>query len=206
MRFVGAGFRKDIEYRVLDTFWTLPNVVTLVRFLLVPLFVWLVAVHEYAWATAVLAFLGSTDWVDGYLARRLNQISRVGTWLDPLADRLSLFIVAATFTVAGLAPLWFVYAVIVPDVVLVVNALILFRGSPELPVTLLGKLRTAVLMAATPLVLLSRVPGLDGGPLGAVATVLLATGAALHVAASAGYLVQAHRKAAARRHHRTWSG
>ncbi|MCP6768684.1 CDP-alcohol phosphatidyltransferase family protein, partial [Klebsiella pneumoniae] len=87
MRLIGAGTRADIDYVVTDRFWTVPNVITLVRFCLVPFFVWLVFTQQYLAAFIVLAVLSCTDWVDGYIARRFNQISTVGQWLDPMADR-----------------------------------------------------------------------------------------------------------------------
>lgn len=206
MRFIGAGERDDIEYRLLHTFWTVPNVLTVLRFLMVPVFVWLVAEREYAWATLTLAVLGSTDWVDGYLARRLNQISTVGKWLDPVADRLALIVVATTFVVAGIAPAWLVYSIVIPDIVLIVNALVLFGGSPNLPVSNLGKIRTALLLAGTPLLLFGRVEGPHGAAITAVATVLLAIGCVLHIVAAVGYFLQARRKAGALRAGKPWSG
>lgn len=199
MRIIGAGHRDDIEYRVLDTFWTVPNLITVMRFLLVPLFVWLVAVENYGWATAVLVFLGSTDWVDGYVARRFNQISTVGQWLDPLADRVSLIVVAATIVLAGLAPAWLVYAIVIPDLVLIINSLILFRGSPDLPVTTLGKIRTAMLLAGTPLLLFSQVEGVASEQIDAAATVILAVACVLHVIAAVQYFIMARKKAKALR-------
>ncbi|WP_309080323.1 CDP-alcohol phosphatidyltransferase family protein [Zhihengliuella sp.] len=195
MRLFGAGTRDDVEYRVLDTFWTWPNIITVARFLLIPVFMWLVAVHEFGWATASLVLLGATDWIDGYVARRLNQVSTVGMWLDPLADRLALILVVVTFVVAGIAPAWAVYAIVVPDVVLLVNSLLLFRGVPDLPVSRVGKVRTAVLLVGAPLVLLAHVESLASAGLQAVATTVLALGCALHVIAAIGYLVAGHAKA-----------
>lgn len=195
MRLIGAGTRDDIEYVERHTFWTAPNLITVARFLLVPVFVALVATHHYLWAFATLVVLFSTDWVDGYVARRFNQISSVGKWLDPLADRLSLIIVAATFVVFGIAPAWFVWAIVIPDLLLFVNALVLFRGSPELPVTHLGKIRTACLMVAAPLLLLAHTNFSWAHVLDAICTVVLAIGSVLHVVASVQYLVQAQTKA-----------
>ncbi|MGJ9401730.1 CDP-alcohol phosphatidyltransferase family protein [Arthrobacter sp. KK5.5] len=206
MRFIGAGQRDDVVYRELRTFWTVPNLITVGRFLLVPVFVWLVAVQDFGWATVILVVLGATDWVDGYLARRLNQVSTVGKWLDPLADRLALITVAATFVIAGIAPAWLVYAIVVPDIVLIANAMLLFGGSPNLPVSNLGKIRTALLLVGTPLLLLDRVDGIAAPALGVVATAVLAVGCLLHVIAAIGYLIAARRKANALRTGKKWSG
>lgn len=194
MRFIGAGTREGFEYRVLTTFWTVPNLITVARFCLVPVFVWLVFESEFAWATAVLAFLGATDWIDGYVARRFDQMSTVGAWLDPVADRISLFVVAITFVVAGIAPSWLVYSILVPDLVLILTALFLFRGSPELPVSVIGKIRTAVLLLGAPLLLLGQVESIKNPVYDGVATIVLAVGCALHIIAAAGYFAAAIRK------------
>lgn len=194
MRLIGAGTRDDIDYVVTDRFWTVPNVITLGRFCLVPVFVWLVFSQQYLAAFIVLAVLSSTDWVDGYVARRFNQISTVGQWLDPVADRLSLMVVAVTLVAAGIAPLWLVVSIIVPDIVLGVTALALFRGSPDLEVTNLGKIRTALLLAGTPLLLLAQVPGLAEGPITVAASIVLALGCLGHIWAAGDYLVGCVRK------------
>lgn len=206
MRIIGAGTRDGVAYRELRTFWTIPNLVTVLRFGLVPLFVWLVAEHSYDWATGVLVALGLSDWIDGYLARLLNQVSSVGKWLDPVADRLALVVVATTFVLAGIAPAWLVYAIVVPDLVLIINALVLFRGNPGLPVSMVGKIRTALLLVGTPLLLLSRVDTAHGPVLAGAATAVLAAGCFLHVIAACFYLVQAHRKARAIKTGEPWSG
>lgn len=140
---------------VIDSWWTIPNAVTLVRFLLVPVFVWFMFRDEYWTALVTLAVLFSTDWIDGFLARRLNQVSTVGQWLDPLADRLSLWVVIITVVLSGLAPLWLIFALVVPDLVLAGVMAVVFAGNPQMEVTLLGKARTAALMAGVPLLLLS---------------------------------------------------
>lgn len=196
MRLIGAGTRDDIQYVERHTFWTVPNLITLARFLLVPVFVYLVAGKHFVLAFWTLALLFSTDWVDGYIARRFNQISSVGKWLDPLADRLSLLIVAGTFVVFGIAPAWLIWCILIPDLILIANALILFRGSPELPVSVLGKLRTAVLMGSAPLLLLAQSDHGWAPTLAGLCTVMLAVGTVLHVMAAGGYLFAARAKAA----------
>ncbi|WP_417216634.1 CDP-alcohol phosphatidyltransferase family protein [Arthrobacter sp.] len=206
MKIIGAGGRDDIEYRELATFWTIPNLITVLRFGLVPVFLWLVIADHYAWATAVLVLLGSTDWIDGYVARRLNQISTVGKWLDPVADRLALFAVVIIFVVDGIAPAWLVYSIMVPDLVLIINALVLFHGSPNLPVSNLGKIRTALLLVGTPLLLLSQVEAAQSATVEAVATIILGIGCLLHIVAAVLYFRQAQRKARVLKAGGTWSG
>jgi cardiolipin synthase (CMP-forming) len=194
MRLIGAGTREDIDYVVTRRFWTVPNVITVLRFCLVPVFVWLVFTERYFAAFIVLAVLSSTDWVDGYIARRFNQISTVGQWLDPLADRLSLVVVAVTLVAAGIAPWWLVVGLVVPDLVLAVTVTVLFRGSPGLEVTVLGKVRTALLLIGTPLLLLAQGAGPAEGAVTVAATVLLFLGCAGHIWASGDYLVDCVRK------------
>ena len=78
---------------------TLPNLISLIRLALVPVFLWLViGADEPVWGGLLLGIIGSTDWIDGYLARRLNQVSEVGKILDPLADRIAV----AAGVIAGL--------------------------------------------------------------------------------------------------------
>ena len=80
---------QDNEVAVSRRVLTIPNVISVIRLAGVPLFLWLVLVPEAdGWALAVLFVSGLTDYADGYLARRLNQTSRLGEILDPVADRL----------------------------------------------------------------------------------------------------------------------
>ncbi|GAA1364511.1 CDP-alcohol phosphatidyltransferase family protein [Arthrobacter rhombi] len=206
MKLIGAGGRDDIDYRVLTTFWTVPNLITVLRFGLVPVFVWLVVSDHYAWATLVLVVLGATDWIDGYAARRLNQISTVGQWLDPVADRLALTVVAIVFVADGIAPAWLVYSIVIPDIVLIINAWVLFRGNPNLAVSNLGKIRTALLLVGTPLLLLSQVEAAESAVLEGLAIVMLAIACLLHIVAAVFYFRLARRKARTLESGGTWSG
>src|SRR5450830_931784 len=119
MRFIGAGTRPGQPQSHSDMVFTLPNLLTVIRFLGVPLFIWLVlAKQEYGAAAIVLAVMGSTDWVDGYIARRFNQMSNLGRIMDPIADRLSLIAVAVTLVIAGVVEWWYLTALLVPDMIL----------------------------------------------------------------------------------------
>lgn len=194
IRLIGAGARPGRGETVRDTFWTIPNLITVLRFLGVPLFVVFIAREEYGPAFITLVVVGSTDWVDGYLARRLDQVSRVGKWLDPVADRLALIVVAVTFVVEGIAPPWLVLAIVIPDAVQIVNALVLFHGSPNLPVSNIGKIRTALLLLGAPFLLLHRVPGFDYDWVYDTGYILLLLGCVGHVVAAIGYLRASWRK------------
>ncbi|GAB2759708.1 CDP-alcohol phosphatidyltransferase family protein [Sinomonas soli] len=162
MRLFDAGARPGRGQTETDAVLTLPNVITILRFLGVPLFMWLVlGPREYGWAVVVLAVMGSTDWVDGYVARRLGQTSTLGRVLDPAADRLALLAVALTLVLAGVVQWWYLAALLVPDVALGLASLFYFHSHPDLPVSKVGKVRTALLLVGTPLLVLSRlaVPG-----------------------------------------------
>jgi CDP-diacylglycerol--glycerol-3-phosphate 3-phosphatidyltransferase len=191
---IGTGAPSGSEGTELATAWTLPNLITIVRFLGAPLFVWFITQQRYGAAVLTLVIVGSTDWVDGYIARRLHQVSVVGKWLDPLADRTALIVVAVTFVVDGIAPAWLVWAIVIPDVLLIINALVLFRGPLHLPVATIGKIRTALLLVGAPLLLLHRVEGFGQEWILIVAQGLLAAGCALHLAAFYAYFTAAHRK------------
>lgn len=136
--------------------WTVPNALSLLRLLGVPLFLWLVlGPHADGWALAVLAASGVTDYLDGYLARRLHQTSRLGQILDPVADRLYILAVVIGLALRDIVPWWF--AVILPlrDVLLWGLVPVLrTRGYSALPVHFLGKAATFNLLYAFPLLLL----------------------------------------------------
>src|SRR5690625_4941824 len=154
----GASSEDNSGYTVTDNWLTIPNLVTLVRLLLVPVFVW-VMFHDRYWdALIILIILFSTDWIDGYLARKLDQVTTVGKWLDPFADRLSLWVVIITVVATGLAPLWLIFALMIPDLVLAGLMVLIYTGNPQMEVTILGKARTVALMLGVPLLLFAEAP------------------------------------------------
>ncbi len=143
---------------------TLPNAISLVRLLGVPLFLWLILVrHADTWALIVLVASGVSDYLDGYLARRLNQTSKLGQLLDPIADRLYILSTVAGLAVRDIIPIWFAVLVPMRDVLLwgLVPSL-RKRGYAALPVHFLGKAATAALLYAFPLLLLADVSSLPG--------------------------------------------
>ncbi|MFQ4148536.1 CDP-alcohol phosphatidyltransferase family protein [Arthrobacter sp. LAPM80] len=171
-----------------DAILTIPNVITVVRFLGTPLFVWLVlARQEYGWGVFVLAVMGCTDWIDGFVARKLNQASRLGRIMDPLADRVALVAVTITLVLAGILPLWLLVLLVIPDVVLLSVTLYFFRGDADLKVTMLGKTRTASLMIGTPMLLLAK--ALESDFTFTLAWVFLGAGMVMHVIAFSQYFV-----------------
>ncbi|PSL03565.1 CDP-diacylglycerol-phosphatidylglycerol phosphatidyltransferase [Haloactinopolyspora alba] len=135
---------------------TVPNLLSVLRLLGVPLFLWLVLVEEAdTWAIIVLAASGFTDYLDGKLARRWNQISRVGQLLDPLADRLYIFTTIVALTLREVIPLWFAILLVGRDVAMAVVVAFVRarRGITGLPVHFLGKSATFCLLYAFPLLL-----------------------------------------------------
>ena len=136
--------------------WTVPNALSFLRLLGVPLFLWLVLGPEAdGWALALLAASGVTDYLDGYLARRLNQTSRLGEVLDPVADRLYILAVVIGLALRDIVPWWFAIILPLRDVLLWGLVPILrTRGYSALPVHFLGKAATFNLLYAFPLLLL----------------------------------------------------
>ncbi|HEX6877462.1 MAG TPA: CDP-alcohol phosphatidyltransferase family protein [Nocardioidaceae bacterium] len=135
---------------------TIPNLLSIIRLAGVPVFLWLVlGPEEDGWALLVLLVSGITDWLDGYLARKLNQMSKLGQILDPVADRLYILAVVIGLAWRDIIPWWL--AVLLPARDLMLWGLVPFlrtRGYHALPVHFLGKAATANLLYAFPLLLL----------------------------------------------------
>ncbi len=140
-----------------DRVVTVPNALSLLRLLGVPLFLWLaLGPHADGWAIVVLAVSSVTDWLDGKLARLLHQTSRIGQLLDPAADRLYIVATVVALSVRGIIPWWFAGLLLGRDVALLgfVPALKRLGYGPALPVHFLGKAATLNLLYALPLLLL----------------------------------------------------
>jgi cardiolipin synthase len=163
--------RTTTERAEVDTLLTVPNLFTLLRLLCLPLFLWLLlGLHNRAGAAFLLAGLGATDWVDGYLARRLGQVSEFGKKFDPTVDRL-VFIVALLAIIAdGAAPRWFCIAVLARELFVGITVAVatIFFSMPRFDVTWLGKLATGLLLGAVPAFVL----GSSDAPFHAVFTVV----------------------------------
>ncbi len=134
---------------------TWPNLVTLIRLACIPVFVWLLFGRENRAAAAwLLAVLGSTDWVDGWLARKLDQSTDFGAMFDPIVDRLLFFVAIPSLMVDGSVPMAFAVAVLAREALVAVFALILATsGAERLVVTWEGKTGTFLLMFAFPMFL-----------------------------------------------------
>jgi cardiolipin synthase len=136
-----------------DRLLTLPNVITLLRLLCLPLFLYLLFGRDNRAAAAwLLGGLCATDWVDGYLARRLGQVSEFGKKFDPTVDRLVFMTAIVAMLVDGAGPAWFLITVLARELIVggAVAIATLFYDLPRLDVAFLGKVATALLMMAIP--------------------------------------------------------
>lgn len=152
------------QLSVANSNWTIPNALSGLRLLGVPVFFWLIVGPENdGLALAILIVSSFTDWLDGYLARKLNQFSRLGELLDPLADRLYVIAALAALYIRDLLPIWVVALLILRDVLMSMLLIYLKRfGITGVPVHFVGKAATMNLLYALPLVLLGTFSGLVG--------------------------------------------
>ena len=136
---------------------SIPNMLSVLRLLLVPVFLWLLLADEYfVWAFVVLALAAFSDWLDGQIARKYNQVTSLGKILDPAADRLYIFASLIGLTINGNIPAWFAIVIIGRDVMLLlVYPVLATHGYGPLPVHFLGKAGTFALLYALPLLLLA---------------------------------------------------
>jgi cardiolipin synthase len=175
-----------------DRLWTVPNALSVLRLLGVPLFLWLLlGPHADAWALVILAVSGFTDWLDGVLARMLNQTSRIGALLDPMADRLYIVATLVGLVLRDILPLWLALVIVVRDLAVGVGLSRLRKagwGPPE--VHYLGKAATFCLLYAFPLLLLGTYHGTAADIARPLAWAFTIWGTALYVWAGIVYLHQ----------------
>lgn len=143
--------------------WTVPNLISFVRLAAVPVFLWLLLVRDDVVGAAwLLAAIGASDWLDGYLARILDQRSALGEVLDPTADRVAVAAALVGGWVAGVVPGWLAAALLFRELVVVVAAgWLALRGVPRIPVRFLGKTATLLLYVAVPAFYLEAATGVE---------------------------------------------
>jgi cardiolipin synthase len=147
---VSQASGDEVSSRVL----TLPNVLSFLRILLVPVFLALLIQGEDGWALLLLIISSATDFLDGFLARRLGQVTRLGQLLDPAADRLYIFAALVGLASRDLVPWWIVIVIIGRDMFLLLLGIILANfGFGPLPVHELGKVATFCLFYALPMIM-----------------------------------------------------
>src|SRR5262245_42903898 len=129
---------------------TIPNALSLARIVLIPVFCWLIADEgTRLWGIVLFARVVSTDWVDGYVARRTGQVSELGKVLDPVADRLAIIAGLLTFAIVGVFPFWAALLILIRDVALLLGgAMVLWGRNIRIDVRWIGKIATFSLMAA----------------------------------------------------------
>lgn len=149
--------RHDPAPELSERILTIPNILSFARLLLVPVFLVLLVQGQDAAALAVLAVSSLTDYLDGYIARRFQQMSRLGQLLDPAADRLYIFAAIIGLATRELVPWWIVAVVVGRDVLLLVLGIVLANhGFGPLPVHQLGKIATFALFLGLPLIMLGQ--------------------------------------------------
>lgn len=178
-----------------DDIVTLPNLLSFSRLFGVPLFLWLLlGPHADGWALVVLMLSGATDWADGVLARRLNQMSRLGALLDPLVDRLYILATLVGLVLRNVIPWWLAALIIGRDLVLLTTLPALRRrGLTSLPVHYLGKAATFNLLYAFPLLLLGSHTGTLSATAKPIAWAFTIWGTGLYLWAGGLYLIQFRR-------------
>lgn len=135
---------------------SIPNLLSLLRLAMVPVFLILLLNDQFVWALIVLAIASASDWFDGYIARRFNQVTELGKVLDPAADRLYIFASLIGLTLNGNIPAWLALIIIARDLMLLaVYPVLASRGYGPLPVHFLGKAGTFSLLYALPLLLMA---------------------------------------------------
>lgn len=197
----GGEAQATAEEEGLDRIWTIPNLLSVGRLGLLVVFCWLLfGAHERVAATVVLMVTGTTDFLDGYVARRLHQVTTLGKVLDPTADRIVLGTGIIAIAAYRAVPWWLAGVVLgrellVSGAVLVLAAL----GARRIDVLWVGKAGTFGLMCCFPLFLLGDTHAGWGRVLQDVTWVLLVPALAFSFAAAVSYVPIARRALAARR-------
>lgn len=171
--------------------WTVPNAISMFRLALVPVFAVLIFAERDVAAVIVLVVAGATDWLDGVIARRFDQMTRLGQMLDPVADRLYIFVTLIGLAYREFIPWWLVAIIVARELVLV--ALLPFLGARRLApleVNFVGKAATFALMYSFPLLLLAHGDGTLAAVAYAVGWAAALWGVALYLLSAAIYVAQ----------------
>jgi cardiolipin synthase len=173
-----------------DRILTVPNLITLVRLAMFPVFLWLLFGRDDRWAAAwLLLVLGGTDWVDGWYARRFNQVSELGKVLDPVADRVLLGGGIIAILVDGSVPPWVAWVMIIREAgISVATVALAAMGARRIDVQWVGKAGTFWLMGAFPAFLASEAGRSTDGLFEVVAWMAAVPGLALSYYAAVTYV------------------
>lgn len=203
-----ASANEGSDEVVLNRVLTAPNLISFGRLLLVPVFLWLYVIGHVLPAMILLALVGTSDFVDGYVARATGQVSVLGKLLDPLADRIVIIAVLIAYSIKGTVPWWLSSVIIARDLIIMVAfAVFEKRGLPRLPVNRTGKRATAALftgMGAISISVVMKVSGVTALKNAAsgmrwIGLILLGLGAVLYWAAGYLYAREIRRLLRARR-------
>jgi cardiolipin synthase (CMP-forming) len=149
--------RKEAGFLNREVF-NVPNFLSFLRIALVPVFLWFLLEEMFVSAITILAIAGLTDFLDGFLARKLNQTTKLGKMLDPVADRLYIFATLLALSATGYVPWWLAGLVILRDLLMLISLPVLASvGHRSLPVHYLGKASTFALLYAFPLLLMGKI-------------------------------------------------
>lgn len=183
----------EVSNRIL----TVPNALSFLRLLLIPIFLWLVLGEQAdLWAVAVLAVSGITDWADGVIARHFGQTSALGRLLDPLVDRLTIAATLLGLALRSLVPWWLVGILVARELLLLgLVPLLRRRGIVALPVHYLGKAATFALYWGFPFILAGAGPDEWQSVVSALGWAFVIWGTALYWYAAVLYVDQARRVA-----------
>jgi cardiolipin synthase (CMP-forming) len=182
--------------------WTIPNAISAARLLGVPVFLWLVLgprsqVADW-WAVGLLIAASASDWLDGKIARALNQQSRLGQLLDPAADRLYIVATVVALAIRGIIPWWLVAVLGAREVLLAgMLAVLRRRGWGALQVSFVGKAATLCLLYAFPLLFIGAHAASYAETARVAGWAFAIWGSALYWCAGLLYIVQARRLLAA---------
>lgn len=173
----------------LDRIWTIPNVISFIRLLTVPVFFWLLVIGHDGPALIILIVATTSDFIDGLIARKFNQVTRLGMYLDPMSDRLFIAASVIGLAIRGMIPMPLLAVVLARDVLLL--SIVLYRRLRinDFPrVTFIGKSATFVLFWAFPVIVLGTVWSTPPLPLTTIGWVLGVIGAVLYWVAGFGYI------------------
>ena len=201
-RSIGGEAPRQVRRRTgLDRLWTAPNFLSAARIALVGVYLYLLFEEgDRISAVVVLAVAGATDFADGRIARRFDQVTNLGIALDPTADRILLAAAVISMITYGAIPPWVAAAVLVREIS--VSAAVLYLGklgAPRLEVSFIGKSAAFGLMVTFPLLLLGDGPGGWTGPLTLATEIALVPALALSYYSAVGYLLPAQHAFRARR-------
>lgn len=181
---------------------TIPNLLSFLRLILIPVFLVLLVVGQYGYALLVLVFSSATDFVDGFVARKFNQVTRLGQLLDPAADRLFIFSTLIGLAITQIIPWWLAGVIFARELLLVILGVMLANHDfGPMPSHHLGKMGTFALLAAMPIfVVAAAFPAVDEIALavawaGALWGVFLYWWAGIYYALEAGRLIRLPRDA-----------